>query len=134
MSVDSPTTLLFTIYPHSTITGVPKQTSPVARNRVVTYAGVVPNAAGDMPAGIIMNDSPTNNPPPMVDVAGNGCIVDNSDLNMNVETDQVWSDDDGTYSVSEPTSATTTKHWRLGYPISPTKFVIDIQPVPKGAA
>lgn len=113
------------------ITGVPR--GSLTRGQVSTHAGVVPNAVGDMPAGVVMDDKPTDNAPLMCDLASQGCWVEDTALNMNVETDIVYSDGDGTYSTTEPAGAAGTKVWVLGVPIAPTIFRLDIRSYEKGA-
>lgn len=113
------------------ITGVPR--GSLTRAQVATHAGVVPNAVGDMPAGIVMDDKPTDSPPLMCDLASVGCWVEDTSLNMNVETDLVYSDGDGTWSTAEPAGAAGTKVWVLGVPIAPTIFRLTITPHEKGA-
>lgn len=113
------------------ITGVPRGT--LTRGQVATHAGVVPNAVGDMPAGIVMDDKPAEQPPLMCDLAAGQCILEDTDLNMNVETDLLFSDGDGTYSTSEPAGASGTRVWVLGKPIGPTRARIHIYSYEKGA-
>jgi hypothetical protein len=122
----------FTIgQPGMLITGTERNS--LTRAQVATHAGVVPNVVGDMPAGIVMDDAPTDNPPLMCDLASQGCWVEDTDLNMNVETDLVYSDGDGTYSTAEPAGAAGTKVWVLGVPFAPTRFRIAIWSYEKGA-
>lgn len=113
------------------VVGVAK-TSESARGVIVTFDGTKPDAVGDAPAGILMDDVPTNTPHLEMNAYGIGSVIDDSGLTL-ADTDLVYSDGDGTYSASEPAGAAGTKVWVFGVPTSATAFRVNIFSYEKGA-
>lgn len=98
-------------------------------------------AIGDRPLGFIVDDIRTDNPPPMLDVHGNGAIIDLTGfLTAAAPGTVVYSDGDGTISSVRPAGVAGTMIWVVGtiYPDEDggnSSFLsVDIQNIEKGAA
>lgn len=72
-------------------------------------------AAANRPKGIVVDAIPTDNPPQMVRLAVSGDIIEDTGLTSQTEGALIWSDGDGTYSVTQPAAAGSNKNWSLGY-------------------
>src|SRR3990167_7186953 len=88
------------------IWGVPR--GSLTRGQVSTFKGVVPADVNDAPYGIVMDDALTDSPLALVDIYGEGSIIEDSALTLD-ENSLIFSDGDGTYSTTIPAGAAGTK-------------------------
>lgn len=79
--------------------GVPLQDTPLAAGVWVAADGAVPGSAAETPVGILISDTPTDNPPTMLDAYGNGSIIEDTSLSL-TPGDTLYSDGDGTISAT----------------------------------
>lgn len=69
----------------------------------------------EAPAGIVVDDVPTDLPPKFLRLAVSGDVIFDSALTSQTIGVPVWSDGDGTYSVTKPVAgAADTQRWMLG--------------------
>jgi hypothetical protein len=95
-------------------------------------------AVADRPGGIMVDAIPTDNPPRFYRLAVSGDVIHDDALTSQTEGAIIWSDGDGTYSVTKPTAgAADTLRWMLGYIMSSdalgTYIRLDIQVNTDGA-
>lgn len=62
------------------------------------------NAVADPVKGIIVDAVPTDTPPAVLKLAGKGCVIEDTVLDGVAAGTLIWSDGDGTYSVTQPTA------------------------------
>lgn len=110
--------------------GVPRGT--LVRGDLAAFDGTIIAALGEVPLGIVMDDAATDDPLAMVDLYGEGSIIEDTGLSLAVD-DLVYSDGDGTFSDTEPAGAAGTRIVAIGVPVSPTAFRVTISPHEKGA-
>jgi hypothetical protein len=73
-------------------------------------------AVADRPGGIMVDAVPTDGKPRFYRLAVSGDVIHDDALTSQTEGAIVWSDGDGTYSVTKPTAgAADTLRWMLGY-------------------
>jgi hypothetical protein len=113
-----------------TIHGVPK--GSLARGDLASHKGAVMADVNDAPFGILLDTVSTDDPNLMVDLYGEGSVIDDSTLTLD-ENSLVYSDGDGTWSTSKPAGAAGTKIWVIGHPFSATAFTMHIYSIEKGA-
>lgn len=82
---------------------------------VVDMDGTAVDAAGDRPYGIVLDDIPTDVPPDMLTLYGEGTEFEDDTMDGVTIGNPVYSDGDGTYSVTEPSGAAGTRVWILGH-------------------
>lgn len=88
-------------------------TSPAGGSVVAEDLDVV-DATADKPMGIIPEAIPSSNPPEMVDIYGNGALLEltSSELTSTQSAGTaIYSDGSGGYQTTEPTADA----WRLGH-------------------
>lgn len=72
------------------------------------------DAIADPVKGIIVDAVPTNAPPAMLKLAGRGCFIEDTVMDGVAPGTLVYSDGDGTYSVTEPAGAAGTAVCQVG--------------------
>ncbi len=83
---------------------------------VATDADAIVAAVDERPAGIMVDAVPTDNPPRFYRLAVTGDTIFDTALTSQTEGAIIWSDGDGTYSVTKPTAgAADSIRWMLGY-------------------
>ena len=95
-------------------------------------------AVADRPGGIVVDAIPTDGKPRFYRLATSGDMIHDDALTSQTEGVLIWSDGDGTYSVTKPTAgAADTMRWTLGYITSSdalgTYIRLDILPNTDGA-
>lgn len=68
----------------------------------------------EAPAGIVVDAVPTDNPPKFLRLAVSGDTIHDDGLTSQTIGVPIWSDGDGTYSVTDPAPAAGTFAWKLG--------------------
>lgn len=72
-------------------------------------------AVAEKPAGLVVDDVPTDNPPKFLRLAVTGDVVFDTALTSQTIGAEIWSDGDGTYSTTKPTAgAADTLRWLVG--------------------
>lgn len=89
-------------------------------------------AVADRPGGVMVDAVPTDGKPRFYRLAVSGDVIHDDALTSQTEGAIIWSDGDGTYSVTKPTAgAADTIRWMLGYIMSSdalgTYIRLDIQ-------
>lgn len=87
--------------------------SGVAAGDVVATDKTKVSSVDDRPLGLVIDDVPSDNPPKLKEVYGNGTIFEDTSFSGGSDGDLIYSDGDGTYSTTEPGSEGSLV-WTLG--------------------
>lgn len=103
-----------------------------AAGDLVSADGAKVDAIGDTLLGMLVDEVPATNPPEMLDVYGEGSIVEDDALAM-TKGGLVYSDGDGTWSQTEPAGAAGTTVAVMGVALSATEVEMRLYTYEKGA-
>jgi len=101
----------------------------VANGKVVASDGDALVASdAERPLGIVVDSVPTDNPPKFLRLAVSGDVIEDTGLTSQTIGVPIWSDGDGTYSVTDPAPSAGTFAWSLGYIVDSdaTKTTIEL--------
>lgn len=103
--------------PPENIHGCKRYTNAAAGDLVKTDAIVA--AATDRPLGFIIDDVVTDNPPQMLNIYGNGTVIDLTGATGAPAAQNpgvvIWSAGDGTVSTTKPTPGVGSMRYKVGY-------------------
>ena len=114
----------FRIVRVGSVFGVPKQSSALAAGTWVEADGTAAEQ-GEMAIGVIVDDTMTDNPAKMVNVYGNGSIIEDTAASYTQGT-HVWLAAAGVLTQTEPAAGAGVKITLLGTALSTTQIFIAI--------
>jgi len=98
---------------------------PSANDIVLVMSdGTVPAAQGDIPLGFVVDERPTDEPPEMTNVHGNGAIIEDTGASFTIDGN-IFSDGDGTISQTEG-GGVGAKNVVVGKALTGTEFEVNI--------
>lgn len=97
--------------PEQYIFSVSNYTGAAAGDLVAAHDREAVDATGDRPIGFLIDELPTDNPPEMLSVYGEGSLIDLEGLTDENAGTEMFSDGDGTVSAVNPGDG----GWSVGY-------------------